>query len=86
MSDPWNDEFNPYVNSEVPNPCGKDCPDRAAGCGVVCWKWAEYVEKRNAVYAKRAKAAGLRATPENHWRMQNRKLAKQKQKPGRRKS
>ena len=82
MADARNDEFNPYVNSEVPNPCGKDCPDRAAGCAVECGKWAEYVEKRNAVYAKRAESTGLRATPENHWRMRNRKIARCKGKRG----
>ena len=35
------------------NPCGKDCPNRKAGCAIKCPEWLEYVAKRNEVYKAR---------------------------------
>ena len=52
--------FNACRRSNVQHPC-KDCPDRKAACSVGCKKWAAYVEKRNAGYAERHKAAERRA-------------------------
>lgn len=34
-------------------PCAKDCPRRAAGCGSTCEEWQKYVKKRNAQYEER---------------------------------
>ena len=34
-------------------PCPKDCPDRAAGCGATCEEWQKYVKERNADYEQR---------------------------------
>lgn len=31
-------------------PCPKDCPRRAAGCGITCPDWQAYVNERNAGY------------------------------------
>lgn len=53
MSDrPFNYSYN--VDGPTP-PCGKNCPDRAAGCSVTCAKWKAYLEVRNANYAERKK-------------------------------
>ena len=32
-----------------------DCPDRKAGCGASCEKWAEYVKARDEFYERRAR-------------------------------
>lgn len=34
-------------------PCERDCPDRAAGCGANCEKWQRYVKERNENYEER---------------------------------
>lgn len=34
-------------------PCGKDCPDRAAGCHAACERWAVYEKERNAAYEEK---------------------------------
>ena len=48
--------FNYSFNVDGPKPpCGKSCPDRAAGCSVTCEKWRAYLEERNANYAERKK-------------------------------
>ncbi len=39
------------------NPCGKDCPDRKAGCPTSCEKWKAYLDARNANYKKRRSEA-----------------------------
>ena len=55
--------FNPNgVNTGPKPPCGKDCPDRKAGCLVNCQKWHDYVAERNANYEKRL-AESRAATP-----------------------
>ena len=48
--------FNPGFNFDGPNPpCGRNCPDRSAGCAVVCERWLAYVEDRNRNYKARLK-------------------------------
>lgn len=44
----------------IENPChdrktGADCEKRHVGCSADCPKWAEYVEKREAIYEARKK-------------------------------
>lgn len=34
-------------------PCGKDCPDRAVGCGITCERWKDYERKRADFYAEK---------------------------------
>lgn len=48
--------FNFNFQEDGPKPpCGKKCPDRAAGCATVCEKWKAYIEERNANYARRVR-------------------------------
>lgn len=47
--------FNNYqAESPARPPCGKDCPNRRAGCHAECGRWAEYVEIRDKNYEQRA--------------------------------
>lgn len=34
-------------------PCAKDCPRRAPGCGATCKDWYDYVAERDAKYKER---------------------------------
>jgi hypothetical protein len=34
-------------------PCERDCPDRAAGCGATCERWQAYVKRRDEGYRER---------------------------------
>lgn len=57
-----NRRFNFPFNADGPkHPCGKSCPDRAAGCSVNCEKWKAYLEIRNANYEERKKRNSKRA-------------------------
>lgn len=56
-------KFNYAFNADGPRPpCGKNCPDRAVGCSLVCERWKAYLEARNANYAERQKKT-LRRLP-----------------------
>lgn len=44
-------------HKHVPAPCGKDCPDRTAGCAMMCASWQLYTSIRDNVYNKRREDA-----------------------------
>lgn len=46
----------------IDNPCynrktHQGCENRCTGCSTLCALWHEYVEKRDAIYQKKAKMA-----------------------------
>ena len=48
--------FNEGFNFDGPTPpCGKNCPDRSAGCSVTCERWKAYIAERNENYKTRMK-------------------------------
>ena len=49
--------FSLYGTNGPKPPCGKECPDRKAGCAVTCVKWRAYLKERNAFYEKRREEA-----------------------------
>lgn len=56
MGNRFNGQFSFYGPKP---PCGKKCPDRAAGCSVTCAKWRAYIKERNEHYEHRRKEKKL---------------------------
>ena len=47
------------------HPCDKDCENRHAGCHASCERWAEYISKRDALYAQRVEFEQVVAARQN---------------------
>lgn len=65
------------------NPCydhatHTDCPDRCAGCGATCARWAAYTAERDAMYETRRKASLEKMGAEAHYRKVMQIKAKQR--------
>lgn len=75
--------FNPYGVIFGPKPpCGKDCPERKAGCAVSCEKWRAYVKERNENYENRREEAENGTVPTKRLRATNRNLYRSKKNRG----
>lgn len=48
------------------NPCTPDCDRRGAGCAIGCKERAEFVARRQEVYAARAKTSETPRTTTGH--------------------
>ena len=67
--------FNPKAANLGPKPpCGKDCPDRKAGCAINCEKWKAYLVERNANYEKRREDFENGVIPKKRMQAANRNL------------
>ena len=73
--------FEGGVNGPKP-PCGKNCPDRKAGCACNCEKWAAYLAERNAEYERRAKVSENNRMSARRARDADRIAYKRKRNPG----
>lgn len=75
--------FNPQGANFGPKPpCGKNCPDRKAGCAVTCEKWRAYIEERNAYYEKRVEERELSENTHGNQKAARRYAYKKKSAPG----
>lgn len=43
----------PWCGNAAMQPCKRDCPDRAPGCGAKCEKWQQYTQEREKEYDRR---------------------------------
>ena len=64
-------------------PCGRDCPDRKAGCGSVCEKWKQYEAERAEWYAAKLKESERMKRPERGRKERDRGPTLKKRYPGR---
>lgn len=77
-----NPKFNLYKSEGPKPPCGRDCPDRKAGCAIDCEKWAAYVVERNKVYAARIAENDKNVNTAQRDRATGQKISRKKNNPG----
>ena len=71
----------------IRNPCydsktNTDCENRCSGCSTLCALWHDYVQRRDDMYKKRAKAAEAEGAMIEHQLKLKHKMNQRKHKKG----
>lgn len=77
-----NPRFNLYKSEGPKPPCGRECPNRKAGCAIDCEKWAAYVVERDKTYKKRVEDMDRNVNTAQRDKATGQRIAMKKNNPG----